>query len=650
MFRPWIVLLTASWVLLSLRALQGGAGARRAVGTTLVLAGLLGLPLLPVAARWADLGWAAEAIWWDAAASFLGYALSHDVLALMGWGLLLAIALGNLHLPRRIRRHGVVLPTGDPLHLHIAGLAASVRAPEPVVCLLRSGGGELWHGAFATGIVRPVVVLGDGVLRGLPTEQRDAIVAHELAHVGGYHVLLRLALMSVLLLAATAGGPPASLWEAVPFLLVAVDLSLVLIGPPQELQADRRAAGAVGCAATVAALDKIHGSNQQLEPFAGDLWFYGLAAHPAGSVRRVELGRQGGQVTAADESTQAHARRCRQARRLCLVGYVTAFSAAVVVDGPASLRVSLLVLMCVPMVLRRIVGRSLYRRLRARRQLASAEASMERWTRIVVGFGSWGVFVIGGLRGQLWPLVCGGLGLLFALLWRRGKVRSRRRRNAALQRGDLQEVLREIELEPAGSRSSAAREILALTRAALGAEGDPAAELERIGQDHPRQTSALLNAAVLFLHREPERALACARQAAMRLPSNAIVLGTLARVERHCGLLDAARQHAEQALAAQPAAGEWSAVLSRIELDAGCVEQAEAHLARAVRLAPGHPGTLLAAAWMAVVSRRDDAADYVERLQELHEALPLAFLGPEIRLLADAMELPSAGGRGSSMA
>ena len=65
-FQPWIVLLTASWVLLSWRASQGGVGGRRALGTTLALACLLALPLLPAAARWADLGWAVGATWWDA--------------------------------------------------------------------------------------------------------------------------------------------------------------------------------------------------------------------------------------------------------------------------------------------------------------------------------------------------------------------------------------------------------------------------------------------------------------------------------------------------------------------------------------------------------------------------------------------------------
>jgi beta-lactamase regulating signal transducer with metallopeptidase domain len=129
--------------------------------------------------------WTQPATWDDAAASVLRPWLPWMVAA-WSLGLLLAagrLAGGALHV-RRLRRRST--PASEPWPDRLAHLAdrLGVRTSVPLRVV------ESIDGPMVTGWVRPMVLVPAGMLTGLPPNQVEALLLHELAHVRRHDVLV----------------------------------------------------------------------------------------------------------------------------------------------------------------------------------------------------------------------------------------------------------------------------------------------------------------------------------------------------------------------------------------------------------------------------------------------------------------------------
>jgi hypothetical protein len=236
---------------------------------------------------------------------------------LCAWLSLIGIAGQMLRLPRKLAVIGELPPVADPaLGARIAELARSLGLPPPLVVQPRTAHGHA--NAFAAGVLAPIVAVYDGIALRLSPTERDAVIAHELGHLAGRHLLWGFARTVLVAVAAVVVSMFVPLLVALAWLLAAAIALPVVTGWRRERDADRRAAAVVGSAAMTAALDKIHAVNG-LPPAAA--WRFALVTHPPLAVRAFWL--------AADAAPSPLVARCLRARRIVLLLIGVALAAAV---------------------------------------------------------------------------------------------------------------------------------------------------------------------------------------------------------------------------------------------------------------------------------------------------------------------------------
>src|SRR5262249_51940689 len=148
------------------------------------------------------------------------------------------------------------LPLVDdtPFLARVAELAGKMNVSNPVVRLWPSLTSSQQALACAGTIQAPQLVVTDGILRRLQPGQRDAIVAHELAHLanGSLWLLAAVVPVSCALAIASSFFLPVAIALPLGFALLAGFRRFV--SRPYEYDCDRRAARAIGFRETTAAL------------------------------------------------------------------------------------------------------------------------------------------------------------------------------------------------------------------------------------------------------------------------------------------------------------------------------------------------------------------------------------------------------------
>lgn len=232
---------------------------------------------------------------------------------------LLATFLCTVSLTRFLHPPGYWKLTGksldevrDPAFLQmVRELAGRIGIRTPVVRLLPSISGDLMTHAAAGGLPAPSLVVSDGILHRLAPEERDAVVAHELAHIRN-HSLWLLALAAPLAgVGAILATGPLHAGSAVLF-GVALHTGLFrIVSRWLELDSDRRAADANGYPTTFSALAKIHAILPLHNDGFRSLLLYATATHPSRDERLAALARRMPQPPpeSADWSRRTAARR-----------------------------------------------------------------------------------------------------------------------------------------------------------------------------------------------------------------------------------------------------------------------------------------------------------------------------------------------------
>ena len=183
----------------------------------------------------------------------------------------------------------------------VARLAEAVGVKSPPVRLWPSTTDSQMALAFAGSLSAPQLVVTDGILNRLETEETDAILAHELGHLANHTLWFLAPQMSI---AATAACVISDwgVWPAAALgTLVFVGLQRIT-SRPLEFDCDRRAALAVNPQAMMRALEKIH----VLHSIRGETWLrelcHATSTHPSLDCRNASLKRIAGLPLSAMEA------------------------------------------------------------------------------------------------------------------------------------------------------------------------------------------------------------------------------------------------------------------------------------------------------------------------------------------------------------
>lgn len=119
--------------------------------------------------------------------------------------------------------------------------------------------------------------------------------------------------------------------------------------------------------------------------------------------------------------------------------------------------------------------------------------------------------------------------------------------------------------------------LLAMAAHEMADQPDKAFELvTAFRENNPENTQAMLLYAERLIQRDRSEAINVYRQLAEKQPENAIALNNLAYLEHQEGMLDAAEEHARQALEIVPQAPEIADTLAQVLIDKGETEDAKA--------------------------------------------------------------------------
>jgi len=567
------------------------------------------------------------------------------IVVVLLWFTLLNVSSQSLRLPRRLGHLQQLPPVSDPaFKARIGELAARLSLRVPLVVETASVGGAMELHAFTAGMLAPVVVVSDGIVHRLRPAERDAILAHELAHLRHRSVQKYLAAIVLVSIATVLLSGQVPFYLAMLWWLGSLRFTRTLVGHRDEIAADLAAARCVGFAEAAAALDKVHAAGLQLEPTP---WFHAVLSHPALAVRAFHLARAApaGERERIDVDAGL-VLRCIRARRIGVLLWTVLLALEVLFgvyghwDAAAVLGVLLLVVPLLPYLafvreLRdafQLDGRMVFRRLwrkglRFCAMVASVIGSLMllHWT----PKDSWLVWLPFGLA-----LACI---LMFTWLGRRAR-RVRRELQLRLLQRDLPGYLERFgKLKGRWRRQPEHRLQALLVRAALGEREAAVAELQRLQAEWPRFRGAQLWAVLLLGKVDPQRGVVLARDLLAAVPGNAIAEGMLATALRRSGAVDEGWQRIQKVLQRRPKHGSWHAAAARIALVRGDRDGALAALAQAERLDPGGTGTVLARAEVDVATTPAAAAASVQRLREVSERLPLAFLGDDLAHLENRL-------------
>jgi Zn-dependent protease with chaperone function/Flp pilus assembly protein TadD len=525
----------------------------------------------------------------------------------------------------------------------VGGLAVALGVRPPPVRVLHSAGGQAPTLGYAGGLQAPTLIVSDGLLHRLEPGERDAILAHELAHLATgslWWYALQGCLAGALALPAILVTPARVTLGLACLLFVGLRR---IVSRRFELACDVRAGRVAGYRETAGALDKIHATHPLHEEGVAGFLVTASATHPARARRQEALWQDAPADLRAQLPRDRRALwRARVGAWLALLLWLAALGAGVwlgrdeahadaVAAGLAGLSLAPTLLQLVVLLpqLRR-TGRRQHRR------------PVRRWL-TVAGLLGLAVGLLAGVGSGPpptvpWPAyLCAGSSVLLICLWLTGRARQRLRRavGAAFLRRDFAGALALGEARPdVVARDPSLQHDLAVARAAAGDVDGAVRALEPLAATPQRFPQAALTLALYRLDRDPEQALRHAEAARVALPHDASPLAVAAEALHRLGRLDEAATRAAAARALLPRDGSLDAIAAHIEVTRGNLSEARQLLEQAMQKSPGDLKGLLVRAKLAVaIGAPEEARQAVAELRTAHEANPFSLLGGQLRAL-----------------
>ena len=184
------------------------------------------------------------------------------------------------------------LVTDDALNCSVTTIASAMGIRAPRLFKKRITGRTDRIEAYVGGLPQPSVVVMDGVLYRLSPAERDAILAHEMAHIANHSLWPLVAIFPVgCAFAVWANGAHEFYLTALLGVLFTMGLRRV-VSRAFEADCDRRAARVVGFSPTISALYKVHAAHDLRNRGLGSVLAYACATHPSREVRLSLLTRR----------------------------------------------------------------------------------------------------------------------------------------------------------------------------------------------------------------------------------------------------------------------------------------------------------------------------------------------------------------------
>jgi len=540
----------------------------------------------------------------------------------------------------------------DPAVLgRIRELAEAMGVHPPVARLVRSASSEQLNQAQIGGLAAPTLLVYDGILNRLSDEERDAILAHELAHLANRTLWLWLALGAACAVAVVVAAPffyplvlftfGAALWFG----------SSLILTRWLELDCDRRAARAIGHTKTASALFKIHADEPYRSSPVLEFLIGATADHPSRDERLAAIHAD---APAGDKPPVEWHPGGPERRRLAAwlaallwLGGIAACLAAARMTTPDPIwpALPLFLIAATPIGLILLGVRKAWRRqgrlqkkpFQLRSYLGVAYGLL-LVTWLLAEWSGWSEEV-----GRLWlalAFLAGSalFGLASLVLGSNSRAEKLNQKlGVAIHAGDWAKALEHCESDPdLVATSDDLRYNQALIKAVLGRRDDGTAELERLRADRPHYKMTWL--ALISIYTDEGRfaeALALANDLTTALPGDA--LGPLIEswLLRKLGRADEAEAAVRAGLKAEPDAAQGSLTRAGLAVDRGDVTQARRELERAERHSPGTVPVLLMAVEVALVAGDPDVETLLAKARQAVRTTPLAFAEKELAALEE---------------
>jgi Zn-dependent protease with chaperone function/tetratricopeptide (TPR) repeat protein len=562
--------------------------------------------------------------------------------------------LAHLGAVRWVRSRQAPSLLEDPVVLErITHLADRLGIAPPLTRLVRSPSSLQTTQAFVTGLAAPTMVLFDGILYRLTPEERDAIIAHELAHLANHTFWARLLAGATCAVATVAVAAFCPVLVAITFGVVLMTGVFLALSRRLELDCDRRAARAIGHRRAASALFKLHADQYSQLHGVTEFLLGAVASHPSRDQRLAAIHDD---AHAADRPPIEWDGRLLFRRRLAAWLAAGLWLAVILASLEWGQRWNGSNWPALPMLLMETALVGLFilaerKTQRRRRELHRTVTSWRNWLALLAPVLLIGLFVAdsSGLTTPYmdrWTVVCllvvAALATLSAGLLQGGARANRLNHKVgiAILSGDFPAALALCEGSPGVvARSTALRYNHAVIRAVLGRREEALIDLEKLRGDDPRfKMSWLLLASVYSEEGDYARALSLAEELSRDLPGNPIGLAAAAWMLRRLGRLEEAEARAREVLKLDERFGMAHLTLAGVAIDRGDLATAREELAQAERLVPGSMTAALLTAEMALAAGSDDAEAAVREAVRAAQRSPLAFCNKPAARLVERLE------------
>ncbi|MCA9094415.1 MAG: M48 family metalloprotease [Planctomycetaceae bacterium] len=173
----------------------------------------------------------------------------------------------------------------------ISRISRAMKTNTPACKGYKSLSDTLYTQAYAIGFVAPLVILTDGIIHRLSPRERDAIIAHEIAHFANRSLW---AYLFITPLSAAIGVVLADSYSFEIVLPLTLSLwigSNRIVSRYFEYDCDRRAGSIIGHVEMASALNKIHAAEQLNQNNWLNFLMYSVASHPHLECRIAALNR-----------------------------------------------------------------------------------------------------------------------------------------------------------------------------------------------------------------------------------------------------------------------------------------------------------------------------------------------------------------------
>lgn len=519
-----------------------------------------------------------------------------------------------------------------------------IRAPS--VRLLPSVGAPPPAQAFACGLLRPKIIVGDGITLRFPERERDAVIAHELAHIatGSLWCLAAVIPVCASIVVVSAIHLDDRFVAAILIGWIVFAGLKRIVSRPFEIACDLSAGRNVGWDAMSSSLEKIHSLHiVDADSLIGRL-AYAAATHPHPDVRRAALARRAerdvwpGPVPLVKEIGH---------RVGAWVVFLVWTAAIVVVLGELaaqrSLRLSAVIVLVVYFAPNALI-------------LAAALPAFRRWLGLlgriprsalaaILCLTSYAVLGLGLLTGRKDATIVGVVAAVTSLVFLLSASRSRKAMIAvtnAIRDRKFNDAVAAFEQASKEHPRDALFRLLGALAFHLAGHRKPAIAICRklIAAD-PKFHGASLNLGMFLLDTHPKRSVVIFGGLLRTEPKSAALACYLARALRVVGRFDEAKVLLADAIhrSVRADAGLAHGLAASVAVECGEKNAAKDHLTAASNMNIGHPFNVIAAADYALAfDTLESAEKAVVAAEAIEQSVPTALIGAELAILRRKLE------------